>query len=167
MTGNLKIKIEESNFNIPEQRLSFLINLVMRSRNVIFTLIIVVVVLLFVFYKIRFLEPKKKPILNRNPYSIVYSPSALCQMDCLYLNANHVTEVLKRGEVIIDQSDLKARPCPIFAIKGITKSGKKIELLVQQCGSVTKINTLNYLSSPIICNCPDIQEEKISLLKIY
>jgi len=87
-------------------------------------------------------------------------------MRCYQFNANDVTEILKIGEVNFSQSDVHARPCPIFAVRGVTKSGKRLGILVVQCGRVAKIRSCDNLTVMYQCDCPADPGEGISLLKI-
>ena len=138
----------------------------MQSRNVILSLILVLVLLAFTFMKVRFWEPKKKLSFNRNPRSIKYSPFTLCRMDCFHISANDITEILKKGDINLSQSNLHARPCPIFAIGGITKRGVKLNVIVVQCGTVITITSCGNLSKVFACDCPTEQNEGVSFLKI-
>jgi hypothetical protein len=138
----------------------------MQSRNVIFSLAVVLALLIFIFIRIRFIEPKRKLTFNRNPSRIEYAQLALCRMACYHFSANDITEILKNGEVNFSKSDIHARPCPIFAIRGITKKGKILGLLVAQCGRIAKIKSCDNMTVMNQCDCPVNQSEGISLLKI-
>lgn len=137
----------------------------MRPRNVIFSLILLLAFLAFIFIKLRFLEPRNKLTFKRNPSRISYSPVSLCRMDCLRITANEITEILKKGEVISSLSNLRALPCPIFAVQGLTTGGRKLGIEVTQCGTVAKITACDNLAEVQICNCPAEQYEGISVIK--
>lgn len=137
----------------------------MQSRNVIISLILVLALLIFTFIKFRFLEPKKKLSFNRNPSRIEYSQLALCRMECYRFTANDITDILKKGEVNLSGSDFNEWPCPIFAVRGVTNSGKKLGILVAQCGRVAKIRSCENTDVVINCDCPAEQIKNFSLLK--
>lgn len=137
----------------------------MQSRNVIISLLLVLALLIFTFIKFRFLEPKRKLTFNRNPSRIEYSPLALCRMECYRFTANEITEILKKGDVNISESDINEWPCPIFAVRGVTNSGKKLGILVTQCGRVAKIRSCDKTGVVVNCDCPAEQVKNFSLLK--
>jgi len=69
----------------------------MRSRNVIISFLFVLGLLVFIFFKIRFGEPKREVSFKRNPSRIEYSAYAICRMECFNFNANTITSVCGRG----------------------------------------------------------------------
>ena len=71
----------------------------MRARNVIVSLIFVILLLGYIFIKVRWLEPRKKLNFNRNPSRIEYTNYAICRMDCFSINANTVADLFRKGEV--------------------------------------------------------------------
>jgi len=127
----------------------------MQSRNVIISLVIVIVLLIFSFIKIRLLEPKKKLLFNRNPSRIEYSAIALCHMACYGFSADDVTEVLRNGEIKFSESDKQALPCPVFVLYGKAKSGREMHISVSQCGKLAKIKSCSIMNSVLYCDCQD------------
>jgi hypothetical protein len=85
-------------------------------------------------------------------------------MKCYRFTANDITEVLKNGEVNFSESDINEWPCPIFAIRGVTNGGKKLGILVAQCGRVAKIRSCDKTDVKNNCDCPAEQTKNISLL---
>jgi hypothetical protein len=126
----------------------------MKSRNVIISLLLILVLLAFALMKMRWWEPKKKLTFNRNPQRIEYTRHALCRMDCRFISANEVTEIIQKGEVNFAKSDLNDKPCPTFAVQGYTKSREHLRIIVAQCGKVAKIVTCYNLDVEFECDCP-------------
>lgn len=137
----------------------------MKARNVIISLLIVLALLAFIIIKIRN-EPKKKLVLNRNPYRIEYSKFALCRMDCHHISANSIMGIFRNGEVNRTKSDLYKKPCPIFTVRGITKQKMSIIIIIQQCGTVAKVLDCYNANGTVGCNCINDESVPISLLKI-
>lgn len=135
----------------------------MSSRNVIITLVLVIALIVFVIFKIR-LEPKKKFNLNRNPSRIEYTRVALCRMDCQNITANEITEVLRKGEINYDNSDLRKRPCATFTILGKTKKNTGITIMIEQCGNVARITNCYLDDGSMPCNCPETNRS-VSFIK--
>ena len=127
----------------------------MSSRNVIVSLVFVIILVGYLFLKMRYLEPKKKLTFNRNPSRIEYTKLALCRMECQNISANDITEILRRGEINKGKSDLHKRPCAIFTLNGKTKKGMGLSVVVSQCGTVAKITPCYDVAGTIPCNCID------------
>jgi len=138
----------------------------MKPRNVIISLLFVIALLAYLFIKVRFWEPRKKLSFNRNPSRIEYSQFALCRMDCHSINANIIVGVFRNGQINKAKSDLHKRPCPIFTIHGMTKQGKSVWVVLQQCGTVAMIIDCYYSNDAIPCNCVDAGAPPVSLYKI-
>ena len=136
----------------------------MKPRNVIITLLFVLMLLAFIIVRIHN-EPKKKLVLNRNPSRIEYTKFALCRMDCQNINANIITGVLRNGEINRDKSDLHKRPCPIFTIDRSTKQTMSIRIIVQQCGNVAKILDCYDANAAAGCNCINDEAMPLSFIK--
>lgn len=136
----------------------------MKPRNVILSLLLVLAFLVLAFIKVRFWEPERKLTFNRNPLRIKYSEFALCRMDCYFLNANDVTEVLKNGEINLEKSDLKKRPCPVFKLHGRVKKDRSVWITVEQCGKIAKIIDCTD-EGIVVCNCTDNESRPISFYK--
>lgn len=137
----------------------------MRSRNVIISLVFVVVLLVYVFLKVQFWEPRKKLTLRRNPSRIEYTQLALCRMDCHHISANDMTDIIKNGEINSASSDLRKRPCPIFTVGGVTKKGMRLSVIIEQCGTVARITNCYNPDETIICHCPEDKNQPISFYK--
>ena len=130
----------------------------MRPRNVIFSLIVVLVMLAIIFYRIR-TEPRKKLTFNRNPSRIEYSQFALCRMGCYNINANSIAVIFRKG-IVSDRR--RKETCTIFVINATTKPGINIVMIVDQCGTVAKVTDCFYENSATPCNCTDRDTPPVS-----
>lgn len=133
----------------------------MKSRNVIISLILVLALLVFIFIKIRN-EPRKRLTFNRNPSRIEYSHFALCRMECFGINANSIAAIFKNGDV---QDRKPKKNCTVFTVNTLTKQGKNIVIIVEQCGTVARVTDCNIVNQGSPCNCTDIENPPISYLK--
>ena len=136
----------------------------MKPRNVIISLIFVLLLLAIIVIRIRN-EPGKKLLLNRNPSRIEYTKFALCRMDCHHINANIITGALRNGEINRAKSDLHKLPCPIFTIHSLTKQNMSIRIVVQQCGNVARILDCYDANGTVGCNCINDETMPLSFLK--
>jgi hypothetical protein len=137
----------------------------MKPKNVIISLVFVMLLLAFIVIKIRN-EPKKKLVLNRNPSRIEYTKFALCRMDCDHINANSIVGIFRNGEVNRARSDIHKKPCPIFTIRGVTKQKMSIIIIIQQCGTVAKVLDCFDANGTVGCNCINDETTPLSFLNI-
>ena len=133
----------------------------MKSKNVIISLIFVLALLVFTFIKIRN-EPKKRLIFNRNPSRIEYSQFALCRMECFIINANSIAAIFRNGD-IRDRKSKKS--CTVFTVNTVTKQGKNIVIIVEQCGTVARVTDCYIVNQGAPCHCIDVEKMPISYLK--
>ena len=108
----------------------------MKARNVIISLLFVIVLFVFVFMKIRS-EPRRKLSFNRNLSKVEYSELALCLMSCQGMTANDINYIMRYGDVI---NKTNKQNCPSYVLKGKTKSGQSITVYAIQCGRAIKIS---------------------------
>ena len=132
----------------------------MRARNVIVSLIFVILLLGYIFIKVRWLEPRKKLNFNRNPSRIEYTSYAICRMDCFSINANTVAELFRKGEV--KKPLVKNGACNIFTIQTLTKQQMNILAVVEQCGTVAKVKDCFIANQAISCGCAELDRPAIS-----
>ena len=133
----------------------------MNARNVIISLVLVLVSLVFIIIKFS-LEPKKKMTFRRNPSRIKYSAYALCRMECYAINANTVAIVFQKGQV---QLLKRSNPCATYRINMLTKQNKNYFITVEQCGTGARVLDCFEANVTAGCNCIDEEARPLSLLK--
>ena len=132
----------------------------MKARNVIISLLFVMVLFVVVFMKIRS-EPRRKLSFNRNASKVEYSELALCLMSCQGMTANDVNYIIRNGDVL---NKTNKQNCPSYVLAGKTKAGLHITVYAVQCGRSTKIYKC-YKSRDILnCSCVDEREQPLSFL---
>jgi hypothetical protein len=87
-------------------------------------------------------------------------------MDCRHISANDITDILKKGQINFNKSNLEDKPCPTFAVQGFTNKGESLRVIFAQCGTVEKVVTCYNLNEDFICNCPGDHETTGALFKI-
>ena len=125
----------------------------MRSRNVIISLLFVLVLILLFFIRVNYWEPRKKLVFNRNPSRIEYSNLALCQMDCYNFNANDMTSILRNGRIVKEKTNMNEKPFPKITINGVTKNKMIVNIEIIQIGRVAKIESCYHVNDLFVCNC--------------
>jgi hypothetical protein len=125
----------------------------MKSRSVYFTLFLVLAVLLLA---VRYFRNEKgaREVFDRTPAALYYTRHARCRMDCRHISEEEIKEILSKGIIHLNKSNLRARPCPTFALQGRTRSGESIRVILAQCPEETKVITCYNLEQEFSCHCP-------------
>jgi len=91
----------------------------MKSKNVIFSLCLVLVILSLMVSRIQH-EPKVVEAFDRHPSTIFYTSQALCRMNCLHISKESIEEIMQKGIINVSQSDRSTMPGPVLALQGQT-----------------------------------------------
>lgn len=78
---------------------------------------------------------------------------AKCRMDCRQIDENEVKEILANGSINYKKSDLKDKPCPTYALEGITKDNQRVRIVVGDCNNEAVIITVIDLDHEFECSC--------------
>jgi hypothetical protein len=125
----------------------------MKGRNVIFSLGLIVAVLAIVVSRIQH-EPRAREAFDRSPEHLVYSKHALCRMDCRQISREDIDEIMQKGIINFSKSDRNDKPCPSYALQGLTSDGESVRVIFAQCPSETKVITCYQLNKDFECHCP-------------
>lgn len=125
----------------------------MKTGRATFSLILVLLVLaVFVFR--RWQEPPQREAFDRQPSHLYYTKHALCRMDCRQISKEDIREIMSKGIINFNMSDRPDRPCPTYALQGVTSDGEKIRVIFAQCQAETKVVTCYNLEQEFDCHCP-------------
>jgi len=125
----------------------------MHARKVIFTLLAVLVVLaVFVFR--RWQEPQRGEAFDRTPQKLFYTKHARCRMNCRQISEQDVRLIMKKGIINFSKSNRTGRPCPTYALQGVTPDGESLRVVFAQCDEETKVVTCYNLKKDFNCYCP-------------
>jgi hypothetical protein len=103
---------------------------------------------------------KKAPTVNRNRgfdrriAYLDYTAHARCRMDCRQISKEEVEEIMKTGKVNYSKSNVKANPCPAYALEGETSDDQFVRIVFGQCDTKTKVITVIDLRTDWTCACP-------------
>ena len=125
----------------------------MHSRQVIFTLILVII-LLAIFVLRRWQEPKSGEAFDRTPDRLSYTKHARCRMNCRQISEQDIKEIIKKGIININKSDRYDKPCPTYALQGTTSDGESLRVIFAQCNTETRVVTAFNLKQDFDCYCP-------------
>jgi hypothetical protein len=89
---------------------------------------------------------------------IEYTEHAKCRMKCRKITQAEVEEIMKEGKINYNKSDVKARPCPEYALEGITNDQQRVRIVFGQCDTKTRVITCIDLETEWACECPGDDE---------
>jgi hypothetical protein len=124
----------------------------MRSRNVMFTLILLVGILLFALFQ-KWREPLRREVFNRTPAHLRFYAFARCRMQCQTITDADITTLMQNGVINLNKSNRTARPCPLVAVQGRVR-GRYLRVLFEQCRNGTFVVNCYNLDQDATCDCP-------------
>ncbi len=92
--------------------------------------------------------------LDRNTSMLEYTRHADCRMDCRKISKQEVEEILKNGVINYRKSNVKAKPCPTYAVEGTSSDNQRLRVVFAQCDLKTKVVTCIDLDTDWACDCP-------------
>jgi hypothetical protein len=75
-------------------------------------------------------------------------------MDCRKISDAEVKEIMKDGTINYNKSNVKAKPCPSYAVEGLTSDGQRVRIVFGQCDEKSKVITVIDLETNWSCSCP-------------
>ena len=85
---------------------------------------------------------------------IEYTEHAKCRMQCRKISQAEVEEIMQDGTINYKKTDVNARPCPAYALEGVTKDKQFVRIVFGQCDLKTKVITVIDLNTDWSCDCP-------------
>lgn len=85
---------------------------------------------------------------------IEYTEHAKCRMKCRHISQAEIEEIMQDGKINYNKTDVNARPCPAYAIEGVTKDNQFVRIVFGQCDLKTKVVTVIDLNTDWSCDCP-------------
>lgn len=130
----------------------------MRARNVLFTLVLLLIIFLVAIYK-RHQERDLREAFQRAPKRLYFYAFARCRMRCLSLTDADITTVMQKGVININQSRRAVRPCPVYAVQARVHQ-RYVRVLFEQCRNGSFVMNCYNLESADTCSCPDTYQPK-------
>ena len=85
---------------------------------------------------------------------IEYTEHAKCRMKCRRISQAEIEEIMQDGKINYNKTDVNARPCPAYAVEGVTKDNQFVRIVFGQCDLKTKVVTVIDLNTDWSCDCP-------------
>jgi len=91
---------------------------------------------------------------DRRTSFLEYTKHARCRMECRQISPQEVEDVMRNGNINYRKSEVKANPCPTYALEGMTHDGQHVRIVFAQCDYKTKVVTTIDLDHKWQCDCP-------------
>ncbi len=91
---------------------------------------------------------------DRRVSYIEYTEHAKCRMQCRKISQAEVEEIMKGGKINYAKSDVSDKPCPTYALEGVTSDNQRVRIVFAQCDFKTKVVTSIDLNTNWECHCP-------------
>ena len=91
---------------------------------------------------------------DRRVSYLEYTEHAKCRMECRKITQSEIEEIMRGGIINYAKSDVKQKPCPTYALEGITHDNQKVRIIFAQCDFKTKVVTGIDLDTDWQCQCP-------------
>ncbi len=75
-------------------------------------------------------------------------------MDCRHIDEREVEEIMLTGTINYRKSEPAGRPCPTYALEGLTHDNQHVRIVFAQCDHKTKVVTTIDLDQEWQCHCP-------------
>ena len=85
---------------------------------------------------------------------IDYTNHGRCRMQCRKISQVEVKEIMQDGKINYNKSDVNAKPCPEYALEGITSDNQRVRIVFAQCDTKSKVVTVIDLEKDWTCHCP-------------
>lgn len=90
---------------------------------------------------------------NRNLTPLIYTRHARCRMDCRNIDDSEIKEILQKGIVNHNKSDLHSKPDPKYALEGVTHDGQHVRIIFAPSKRGMVVITCIDMSKEWECNC--------------
>jgi len=75
-------------------------------------------------------------------------------MECRQITEEEVKEIMETGKINYRKTDVHDRPCPTYAVEGVTHDNQHVRIVFAQCDFKTKVVTTIDLDKEWTCACP-------------
>ena len=99
-------------------------------------------------------NPNRNRGFDRRTSFIEYTAHAKCRMKCRKISQAEVEEIMRDGKINYSKSNVNARPCPEYALEGVTSDDQRVRIVFAQCDYTTKVVTSIDLDTEWECHCP-------------
>jgi hypothetical protein len=128
-----------------------------RQKSIQGTITLVILAILAILYLLVGRNDSNDPVDRRKKEfrhnQIRYTGHAVCRMKCRSIDETEVENILRKGEINYQKSDLKDKPCPVYALEGLSDDGQHIRVITGNCHKEAVIITVIDLDNDHPCDC--------------
>lgn len=99
-------------------------------------------------------QPDRNRGFDRRVSYLEYTAHARCRMQCRKISQREVEEIMRDGKINYKKSDMNDKPCPTYALEGMTSDQQRVRIVFAQCDKTTKVVTCIDLDTDFECDCP-------------
>lgn len=118
---------------------------------------LIVLVILLVLYFLFGRNNSNSPVDRREKAfrhnEIKLTNHARCRMDCRNIDEKEIKDILENGKINYSKSNLKDKPCPTYALEGISTGNQRVRVVVGDCNNEAVIITVIDLDHEFECSC--------------
>lgn len=87
--------------------------------------------------------PEARVLKNINTKTIAYSASTLLFIEEQSIDSLQLKYVLRKGNVVFNESDTRKKPCGIFHVEGELNK-KEVALKIENCDSIATLQSITW-----------------------
>lgn len=120
-----------------------------------FLLLLIGFLALWLYYKNESAgsHPENDTVFNRALTPLIITRHARCRMDCRQIDENEIREILQKGKINYNKSNLNSKPDPKFALEGITKDNQQVRVIFAPTRRGMVVITCIDLNQEWECHC--------------
>ena len=84
---------------------------------------------------------------------VQFSKHARCMMGCKHFSESEIKQLVSSGKLNSKESFPNDKPCPTYAIEGLTADSQNVRVIVGECAGATRVITVIDLGKDYQCNC--------------
>lgn len=90
---------------------------------------------------------------DRTATNLFFTKHAKCRMKCRHISQQEVKDILVKGTINYNKSDLEDPRGPSYALEGKTKDGQKVRIIFAPKKQHMTVVTVIDLEHEYVCNC--------------
>lgn len=84
---------------------------------------------------------------------VQYTRHARCLMQCRKISEKEIQNLISTGKINEKESFPKDKPCPTYAVEGLTSDSQNVRVIVGECAGAARVITLIALDKEQKCTC--------------
>lgn len=127
----------------------------MKNNNLLKLLIVLTILSSFTWVGCQ--NPSENSIKNNKESfrdkPVQFTKHARCLMVCKHLSEREIEKLISNGKINSKECFPKDKPCPTYAVEGLTNDSQNVRVVVGECAGTTRVITVINLAKDYQCNC--------------